>query len=68
MSADIREKTLSLMTDMVADLLYYDRKEDEEMGPGQIESAVRTEPELEREIVAAFAAALHRGLTGGRRR
>jgi hypothetical protein len=36
-----REKILDVLTDMVSDLLYYDRKEDSSLPVGSIEEAVK---------------------------
>lgn len=36
-----REKILSVLNDMVADLMYYNRKEDESLPVGAIEQAIR---------------------------
>jgi hypothetical protein len=37
-----REKILDVLTDMVSDLLYYDRKEDDSLPVGSIEEAVKS--------------------------
>lgn len=35
-----REKILDVLTDMISDLMYYDRKEDRELPVGAIEQAI----------------------------
>lgn len=37
---DRREKILNIVADLVSNFLYYDRKEDEDMGVGEIDSAI----------------------------
>ncbi len=37
----IRQRTKAAVQDMVADLLYYGRKEDEDLKPGEIEEALQ---------------------------
>lgn len=37
---DVKAKILGTVSDLVADLMYYDRKEDEELPPGRIEKAI----------------------------
>jgi hypothetical protein len=48
------ELILGTVEDLVADFLYYDRKEDEELPRGAIEQAVINRFELIDEIVAKF--------------
>ena len=57
-----RQIILDTVDDLVADLLYYDRKEDEELPRGEIEAAIKAGEISEADIVEAFAAALREGL------
>lgn len=66
MSFEIESKIKDLMTDLVAALLYYDRKGDETTPVGMIEALIHAEEITEDQIVAQFAAALHLGVTEGR--
>lgn len=52
---DKREIILNAIEDSVSDLLYYDRKEDEDLRVGEIEEAVHTGVVNGREIVELFA-------------
>lgn len=60
------EHIKDLVTDLVADLLYYDRKDDEEVPVGAIEAAIASGEITEAQIVVEFVKALHLGLTEGR--
>jgi hypothetical protein len=57
---------MDLLSDCVADLLYYDRKGDEELPPGVIEAAVAAGEISIAEMVEAFGVALERGIREGR--
>ncbi len=57
-----REIILATVCDLVADLLWYDRKEDEELPRGAIEAAIRAGEVTEAEIVAEFALRLSDGV------
>lgn len=59
---DLREKILGRMDDEIADFLYYDRKEDEELPRGHIEKAVSWGIVTADEMADAWKAALKRGL------
>lgn len=63
---EVWEFARDAIDDLVADLLFYDRKDDEEFGIGAIESAVDAGQITEEQMVATFAEALHRGITEGR--
>ena len=60
---DIRQRILNEIEDAVSQMLYYDRKEDEDLPVGAIDKAVRDGVMTEGEIVAAFSYALGQGLT-----
>lgn len=62
MPQTIRQHILNEISDVVSRLLYYDRREDEDLPLGAIDDAVAAGVVSEEEIVAAFAAALRRGL------
>lgn len=49
-----RELIEAVVTDMVANLLYYDRKEDEELPRGAIEEAIENKIISADEIVSLF--------------
>lgn len=57
-----RELILGAVEDLVADFLYYDRKEDEDLPRGAIEAAVQASDPSYHEIVGQFAKSLHEGL------
>lgn len=57
-----REIILMTVDDLVADFLYYDRKEDEDLQRGAIEEAIAAGEVTAEEIVAAFGRALAGGL------
>jgi hypothetical protein len=57
-----RETILSRVEDLVADFLYYDRKEDEELPRGEIDEAIEEGEISVDEIVAHFRAELIKGL------
>lgn len=62
MSAKTKELILDTINDLVADFLYYDRKEDEELPVGAIDKAVATDVISIGEIVDKFRSELHKGL------
>lgn len=49
-----REHIIARVSDLVANLLYYDRREDEELPRGGIEEAIEAGEITKAEIVAAF--------------
>lgn len=53
---------ISTVEDAVSDLLYYDRKEDEELPRGEIEEALKANELTIEDIVIAFESALINGL------
>jgi hypothetical protein len=50
-----RQLILDTASDLAANFMYYDRKEDEELPRGGIEEAVKNGEITEKEIVIAFA-------------
>ena len=52
----------NLLSDMFADLFYYDRKEDEDMPVGSIEQMVKSGEVTEQEILDVLSYELHRAL------
>ena len=50
----MRKIIINTVTDLVSDFLYYDRKEDEELGRGAIEMAIRQSDITLDEIVQVF--------------
>lgn len=59
---DIKVHILASIDDGVSDLLYYDRKEDEDLPRGVIEDAVRDGVVTVEEMVAQFETSLRIGL------
>lgn len=57
-----RQAILDTIDDLVSDFLYYDRKEDEDLPRGAIESAIKNGEITSKEIVEHFAAALQNGI------
>lgn len=57
-----RDKLAAVVSDMVSDLLYYDRKEDEDLPRGAIDDMVRKGEVQPEEIVQLFRDELFRGL------
>ena len=57
-----REHIMDIISDSVSDLLYYDRKEDEDLGVGDIEKAIKKGEITVEEIVTLFANELKDGL------
>ena len=58
----MREDILMTLRDIVADFLYYDRKEDEELGINSIQTAIKDGIISEEEIIKEFAYSLKEGL------
>lgn len=63
MSNDLRQVILDTVSDLAADFMYYDRKEDEELPRGAIEDAVTSGVVSVDEIVNHFRAELTRKLS-----
>jgi hypothetical protein len=59
-----KEKILDTIGDSVSDLLYYDRKEDEELPLGAIQEAIREQEITLDEMVAHFKEELTNGVKG----
>lgn len=57
-----RQTILNTVEDLVGALMYYDRKEDEDLPRGSIEEAISIGEITPEEIVAHFAAALQKAL------
>ncbi len=57
-----RENILATVKDLVTDLLYYDRKEDENLPRGEIEASLKAGEITFDDIVNTFAAELWEGL------
>lgn len=57
-----KETILETVDDLVADFLYYDRKEDEDLPLGDIQKAIATGKISADEIVERFKSELSRGL------
>jgi hypothetical protein len=62
---DIRETILNTLDDLVADFLYYDRKESENSPKGTIERAVHEGIVSIDEMVVAFGIFLRKGIRNG---
>jgi hypothetical protein len=60
-ASETRERILSAVSDLVGALLYYDRKEDEDLPRGVIESAIESGVITYDEIVSVFRSELTRG-------
>ena len=54
-----KEHILDTINDLCSDFLYYDRKEDEELGKGEIEEAVENEEITVEEIISKFEEVLY---------
>lgn len=63
MSRTRREEILVTVDDLVADFLYYDRKEDEDLPRGAIEEAIKAREISPEDIVARFSAKLFEALS-----
>ena len=61
--ADKKKLILSTVSDLVKDFLLYDRKEDEDLGEGEIETAIGIGIISPEEIVAEFSKRLQKGLS-----
>lgn len=59
-----RESIINTVTDLVSDFLYYDRKEDEELGRGAIETAIRRGDITVDEIAEVFRRRLEDHMAG----
>ena len=57
-----KEMILGTVSDLVTDLLYYDRKEDEDLPRGAIEKAIETEVITLEEIIKHFSCELTQNL------
>lgn len=57
-----REKIINVFTDSIIDMLYYDRKEDEDLPRGGIEEAIRAGEITVDEIIKIWSAELIEGL------
>jgi len=60
---EIIENIENTIEDLVSDLLYYDRKEDENLPKGAIEKAIKEGKITEEQMVKKFAESLTKGLT-----
>ncbi len=60
--ADKKQVILSRVKDLIADYLYYDRKEDEELQRGEIELALKAGILSRDDIVREFERQLNKGL------
>ena len=58
-----RTKILNLVEDMVSDLLYYNRKEDDDLPIGSIEEAIKNEEVSTEDIVKLFEFHLNKNIT-----
>ena len=58
----MKKLILDTIDDMIADFLYYDRKEDDQLPQGAIERAIESGEITEQDIVDAFARSLRQGL------
>lgn len=61
---DIKEMILDTVDDGVSNLLYYDRKDDEDLPRGAIDDAVRDGAITIEDMVAKFEKSLRKGLRG----
>lgn len=59
-----RSDIITAVENLVADFVYYDRKEDEDLPRGSIQGAIDAGEISVDEIVARFAASLREGLGG----
>ncbi len=60
---ELKQLILITVEDVVSNFLYYDRKEDEELGRGAIEKAVKRNVITVDEIVEQFKKSLIEGLS-----
>jgi hypothetical protein len=68
MSSKRRDLILGCIGDAVSDLLYYDRKDDEELPRGEIEAAIEAKELTIDDMVDRFRAVLQEGLKVSDRR
>ena len=59
---NIKESILLTVEDLVGSFMYYDRKEDEELGRGEIEAAIKNKDITVDDIVDQFRSSLLQGL------
>jgi hypothetical protein len=59
---DRKQQILDVVDDCVSDLLYYDRKEDEDLPRGEIEKAIQAGEITAQDIADHFAKVLHAAL------
>lgn len=59
---DVRQHIMGTVDDLVAGLLYYDRKGDEDLPSGAIEAAIKDGDVTVDDMVARFKGALEEGL------
>lgn len=59
----MKEDILMTVRGLVADFLYYNRKEDEDLGINAIQTAIKEGIISEEEIVKEFAGCLSKGLS-----
>ena len=64
MSLDVKQTILDTVGDTVKDLLFYDRKEDAELGPGAIQNALANDDITFDEIVEHFRTTLGKSIYG----
>jgi hypothetical protein len=57
-----RERIIDILSDSIIDLLYYDRKEDEDLPKGGIEEAIKAGEITVEEMIAIWSAELIDGL------
>lgn len=62
MTEEIKKTIKATIVEMVSDLLYYDRKEDEGLGVGDIEKAIKAGFITSDEITQMFADIFSKGL------
>jgi len=58
----MRKRILGTVTDLISNFLYYDRKEDEELGVGEIEDAIKRGDITVEEIISLFESELRDGI------
>ncbi len=57
-----KQLILALVSDLVSSLVYYDRKEDEDLEVGEIEKAIESGDITVADIAAHFSTAIHKTL------
>lgn len=65
MASDKRQVILDTASDLMASFLYYDRKENESLGRGEIKAAITQGVVTVDELVAIFRKALEEATTDG---